>query len=302
MKLKKLILGTRGSKLALVQANTVADLLRASGAHVELKIMKTTADRIPGSLAEVGGKGLFVKELEEGLLTKSIDLAVHSLKDVPGFLPEGLVIASVLKREDPRDVLISRGSKKLHELPQGARIGTSGPRRKFQLLKLRPDLEILPIRGNVETRIKKMEAGEFDAIILAAAGLNRLGMHDVVTEYFSTEQMSPAVGQGIVAIETRVEDKALIEFLRKNLNHPETWIALEAERALLQTINGDCFTPVAAHAVVEKNNVQLSAFLAGPEGKPVVTNQDSSFTADANTIGGRLGKSLLQALSVKDAR
>ncbi|MBI5047361.1 MAG: hydroxymethylbilane synthase [Deltaproteobacteria bacterium] len=270
---KKLKLGTRSSQLALWQANWVKSEIekRYSGIEVELVKIKTTGDKILDvPLAKVGGKGLFVKEIEEALLDKRIDLAVHSMKDVPTDFPKGLHLAAITEREDPRDAFIGRKqearSKKpevenngksyllpltscLLNLPQGASIGTSSLRRSSQLLNIRPDLKITQLRGNLNTRLKKLDDGQYDAIILAAAGVKRLGWSDRITEYLQPEISLPAIGQGALGIETRIDDKD-INRLAAFFDHPHTSIAVRAERALLKRLEGGCQVPIAAHGTV----------------------------------------------------
>ena len=244
----RIIIGTRGSKLALWQAGWVQDQLAAQGHEVEIKVIKTTGDKLPNeSLTQSGTKGLFIKEIEEALAAKEIDLAVHSLKDLPTEQPPGLGVAAVPSRADARDVLISSGAKPLCALPSGSRVGTGSLRRQSQLRALRRDLEAVPVRGNVDTRLRKLERGEYDALVLAAAGLDRLGLGGRVTQYFSVSEMCPAVGQGALAIETRTGDER-IEQAVTPLDDPATRAAVRAERALLRCLGGGCQAPIAAHA------------------------------------------------------
>lgn len=261
-------IGTRGSKLALWQANHLADLLRQKhpGIEIELETIKTTGDRVlDRPLAEIGGKGLFVKEIEDALLSGRIDLAIHSLKDVPAELPPGLGLVTFLPREDPRDALCVRGRKNLAELPEGAHVGTSSLRRQVQLKRARPDLRISPLRGNVDTRLRKLDDGEYDAIILAAAGLKRLGLDGQIGELVSTETMIPAVGQGILAIEARLEDMETRHLLGP-LNDSEASEAARCERALLAGMGGSCWLPMGAHARQAAGGLLLTAFVSSIDG------------------------------------
>jgi hydroxymethylbilane synthase len=250
--------GSRESKLALIQTNIVIEQLKRHYPDWEFEIVriKTQGDKfLNAALGEVGGKGLFVKEIEEALFSGAIDMAVHSMKDVPSELPEGLHISAVTKREDPRDVFISMNGMRFSELATGARIGTSSLRRAVQLKTIRPDVEILPIRGNVSTRIKKMRELDLAGIVLAAAGIKRLGMEEVITEYFTPEMMVPAVGQGSLAVETRIDDE-LSELIRC-INDTNTESAVKAERAFMQALGGSCKIPIGAYAEVEGNTLTL---------------------------------------------
>ncbi|MEE8330061.1 MAG: hydroxymethylbilane synthase [Thermodesulfovibrionia bacterium] len=253
---KKIVIATRGSKLAMWQANWIKTELEKKhpGIEVELKKIKTTGDKILDvPLAKVGGKGLFVKEIEEALLRGDADLAVHSMKDVPADLPAELHIKAICKRENPRDALITRVHSyqftvhSFNDLPQGTKIGTSSLRRSCQLLNIRPDLKIAQLRGNLDTRIRKLDEGQFDAIIVAAAGVKRLGMADRITEILETDVSLPAIGQGAVGIECRKEDR-LISNLLEPLNHPATSVCVRAERAFLKKLEGGCQVPIAGYA------------------------------------------------------
>lgn len=253
MKKKKIIIATRGSKLALWQAEFVQAELkkRNPGLQVELNKIKTTGDKILDvPLAKVGGKGLFVKEIEEALLSRKADLAVHSMKDVPTEFPQGLHLAVICEREDPRDAFISHVPHFV-ELPKGARVGTSSLRRSSQLLNIRPDLLIHSLRGNVETRLRKLDEGQFEAVILAAAGVKRLGLHHRITEVLPFETSLPAIGQGAVGIECRIEDQ-FIHTLISPLDHRETSVCVKAERAFLKRLEGGCQVPIAAYARIER--------------------------------------------------
>ena len=261
-------IGTRGSQLALRQAEAVAAGLRHAwpGLSVELVSIRTSGDRLATAhLADVGGKGLFVMEIDDALRDGRVDLAVHSLKDLPGERPAGLVLAAFPPREDPRDVLVAPRPTGVASLPPGARVGTSSLRRSVQLLALRADLSLLPIRGNVDTRLRKLHAGEYDAIVLAAAGLRRLGALDERASVLELDDMLPAVGQGTLAVEAR-EDDASTRKLAEALTDPETRTATLAERAFLEAIGGSCTTPLAAHARRTGSALRLDAFLATPDG------------------------------------
>jgi hydroxymethylbilane synthase len=293
---KLLRIGTRASQLALWQANWIKSELERQypGITVELVKIKTIGDKILDvPLAQVGGKGLFVKEIEEAMLRGEIDLAVHSMKDVPTDFPEGLGLVVTTEREDARDALISDGVK-FTDLPKGARIGTSALRRQAQLLKVRPDLEMVIIRGNVETRIRKLKEDNLDAVILAAAGLNRLGFANVATELLSTELSLPAIGQGALGLECRLNDTATREAL-SFLNHPPTAAAVEAERALLKRCEGGCQVPIAAHGTVNGDTMNLIGFIASVDGKQTIKDQISGPTSKAAQLGIELADRLLAA-------
>jgi hydroxymethylbilane synthase len=264
----KFVVATRKSALALAQSRAFIARLAALHPSVTFEelLVTTTGDVVQDrALAEIGGKGLFVKEIEEALLDGRADMAIHSLKDVPPALLPSLSIGCVPEREDPRDVLVSRGARKLSELPPGSRIGTGSLRRRVQLLAHRGDLEVVPIRGNVDTRLRKAESGELDAVILARAGLNRLGWSERATENIEPEVMLPAVGQGALGIEQRSDDQAVSELLAP-LSHPDTKILVTAERGVMHAINGNCTTPVAAFGVRRGGSLYLRAFLAEPDG------------------------------------
>jgi len=293
---KRLRIGTRASQLALWQANWIKSELERvyPGIEVELVKIKTMGDKILDvPLAQVGGKGLFVKEIEEAMLRGEIDLAVHSMKDVPTEFPEGLGLVVTTKREDPRDAFISDGVK-FCDLRQGARIGTSALRRQAQLLKARPDLEMVIIRGNVETRIRKLKEDNLDAVILAAAGLNRLGFADVATELLDVDFSIPAIGQGALGLECRLNDNVTIEAL-SFLNHADTAAAVAAERALLKRCEGGCQVPIAAHGTVSGDTLTLVGFIASVDGKQTVRDSISGATADAVQLGIELADRLLAA-------
>lgn len=283
---RKIIVGSRKSKLALTQTNWFINELRASGAPFEFEVKEivTKGDRILDvQLSKVGGKGLFVKEIEQALYDKEIDFAVHSMKDMPAVLPEGLVIGCIPPREDARDAFISKGHVKFADLPKGAVVGTSSLRRSAQLLQVRPDLEIKWIRGNVDTRLAKLETEEYDAIILAAAGLKRLGWSDdVVTEYLDLDICLPAVAQGSLGIECRADDVELLEALSK-LTDEATWQAAHAERTFLAEMDGGCQVPIAGYATVDGDNITLTGLVAAPDAS--VTYKETITGTDAAEIG-----------------
>jgi hydroxymethylbilane synthase len=291
-------IGTRGSPMALYQAALVRDRLRAAhselagGGMVDVVPIRTTGDRVQDRrLAEIGGKGLFTKEIEEALLDRRIDLAVHSLKDMETTLPPGLEIGCVLPRDDPRDVLVSRDGKGLAELPQGASVGTTSLRRRAQLLRLRRDLAVLPIRGNVDTRLNKLAAGEVDALVVALCGLERLGKADVAHEILPTTLMLPAVGQGMLAIECRSDDAAITRFLSP-LHDPASAACATAERAMLAALDGSCRTPIAGFAAVAGQRLAIEALLLTPDGDSERSGRLDGAVADAAKIGAELGRQL----------
>lgn len=294
---RRLVIGTRGSKLALWQTNWVRNRLETlhPGIEIEVKIITTKGDRIQDiSLPKLGeqGKGLFTKELEDAMLEGSIDLAVHSLKDLPTDFIEGLHLGAICEREDPRDAFVARaGINSFDELPRSATVGTSSLRRLSQLRALRPDLEIIPARGNVDTRLGKLDDGHFDAIILAAAGLKRLGRDDRITEYLNSDKMLSAVGQGAMAIETRSDDQRVNEIM-SSLNHTPTFLACQAERAFLKGLGGGCLVPIAALAKIEENRLHLQGLVASPDGSEVVRDEESGALADAEDVGRRLADKL----------
>jgi hydroxymethylbilane synthase len=289
-------IGTRGSPLALAQANMVrARLAAAHGVaeeRITLTIIRTTGDAIQDrTLADAGGKGLFTKEIEEALIAGSIDLAVHSAKDMPTVLPDGLTITAVLPREDARDVFISRVAGTLQELRAGAVVGTASLRRQAIVKRLRPDLAVVPIRGNVDTRLRKLDEGLVDATLLALAGLKRLGLTHALTSIFSTEEFLPAVGQGIVAIETRANDSATRTLLDA-IDHAETGTALAAERAFLAVLDGSCRTPIAGHAVIAQGRLRLRGLIAKPDGSESFECMREGPAGDAVALGHDAGAEL----------
>jgi hydroxymethylbilane synthase len=287
-------IGTRGSPLALAQAAMVRGLLIDSGLiaadAIETIIIKTSGDRIQDrSLADIGGKGLFTKEIEEALSDGRIDLAVHSLKDLPAWMPDGLGLASVLVRADPRDALLSPLADSIATLPPGAKVGTSSPRRRALLLNLRPDLEIVEFRGNVGTRLAKLEAGEVDATMLAVAGMTRLGMADVPHSPVDPAEMLPAACQGAIGLEIRLDDARAQSFCDA-LNHHETRIAVTAERAFLAALDGSCRTPIAALARVDGGDVDVQGLVARPDGTAIVRVRERAPIADAARLGDEMGQ------------
>ena len=288
----RLRLGTRGSPLALRQSGLVAAEIERRGTSVELVAIRTSGDVASGSLATLGGKGLFVKEIEQALSTGEIDLAVHSLKDMPADLPPGLILAATPPRADPRDVLITSEGRGLGELLAGTRIGTSSLRRRALIAAVRPDLEVVPLRGNVETRLGKLAAFEVDAVILAAAGLARLGLQPNGAVPLPVRTFVPAIGQGILALETRADDRAANAVVAR-LDDPATHAAAAAERAFLAAVGGDCHTPLAAYAEVTRGRVRLTALVADPDGRALLGDTLEGDAAEAPGIGRRLAEALL---------
>jgi hydroxymethylbilane synthase len=292
-------IGTRGSPLALVQARQVQARLAAAHAlapeRIAIEIIRTSGDMIRDRpLAEVGGKGLFTKEIEEALLADRIDLAVHSAKDMPTVLPAGLAIVAVLPREDARDVFISRTSRTLQDLPHGVVVGTASLRRQALVKRLRPDLAVVNIRGNVETRLRKLDAGEVAATLLALAGLKRLGLADAATSILSTEEFLPAVGQGIIAIEAREDDART---LLAAIDDRDAATALACERAFLAVLDGSCRTPIAGHATLREGALQFRGLIARPDGSEVVETARAGAVADAVALGAAAGAELKQRAS-----
>jgi hydroxymethylbilane synthase len=291
-----LVIGTRGSPLALVQARQVRDRLAAVHGltvdAIELEVIRTSGDVIRDRpLAELGGKGLFTKEIEEALLAGAIDIAVHSAKDMPTILPPGLTIAVVLPREDARDVFISRKSATLGDLPERATVGTASLRRQALVKRLRPDLAVVPLRGNVETRLRKLDAGEVDATLLALAGLKRLGRAEAATAVLALDEFLPAVGQGIIAIEARADDARTLALLAA-LDHPDSAAALSCERAFLAVLDGSCRTPIAGHATVAAGRLQFRGLIAKPDGSEVLETRRDGDAGDAVGLGADAGREL----------
>ncbi|WP_339195158.1 hydroxymethylbilane synthase [Solibacillus sp. FSL R5-0449] len=293
--MRKIIVGSRKSKLALTQTNWFINELKEADVpfDFEIKEIVTKGDRILDvQLSKVGGKGLFVKEIEQALYDKEIDFAVHSMKDMPAVLPEGLIIGCIPPREDARDAFISNGHVKFADLPKGAIVGTSSLRRSAQLLQARPDLEIKWIRGNVDTRLKKLETEDFDAIILAAAGLKRLGWSDdVVTEYLDTDICLPAVAQGSLGIECRADDAELLEQLAK-LTDDTTWTTAHAERSFLAAMDGGCQVPIAGYATVDGETITLTGLVAAPDAS--VFYKETLTGTDADAVGKAVAAKLTE--------
>ncbi len=288
-------IATRKSPLALWQANHVRDRLLAHNPHIEVELvtMVTQGDKILDTpLSKVGGKGLFVKELEIGMLEGRADLAVHSMKDVPVTFPKGLRLAVILEREDPRDALISNQYRSLDELPKGARVGTSSLRRSCQLRNLRPDLQVLDLRGNVNTRLQKLDDGHYDAILLAAAGMKRMGWEERITQFLSTDILLPAIGQGAIGIEVRFDDER-INALVSVLNDESTAIRVNAERALNERLEGGCQVPIAGFAELENGQLRLRARVGKPDGSEMLSGEITGEPEDGVKLGRSLADDLL---------
>jgi len=288
--------GTRGSKLALTQTNYVVEALKKAAPETEAEIcvIKTSGDIMQDvSLAQIGGQGVFVKEIEEALLAGSIDLAVHSMKDVPGETPEGLTFAALMPREDARDVLVSRGNVKMEFMPKGAKIGTGSLRRAAQIKAMLPDVNILPLRGNIDTRLKKIETENLTGVILAAAGMKRMGYLEKITQYLPIELMLPAVGQGALGLQTRKGDTELAELCGK-LNHPQTFAEVSAERAYLRALGGGCRLPIAAYGLLEGKRLTLEGLIAAPNGSEVIRDKVWGEIGAAEELGKRLADLILE--------
>jgi hydroxymethylbilane synthase len=292
---KHIKIGTRASLLAVTQSTWVKNQIEAQypGTNVELVKITTKGDKILDvPLAKVGGKGLFVKEIEDALLDGRVDLAVHSMKDVPTELPDGLAVAIIPAREVAVDAFICNNWKTVAELPQKAIIGTSSLRRKAQLAALRPDLDIRDLRGNLDTRLRKLDEGMYDAIILAGAGLNRLGMAERITSLFDPGQMVPAIGQGALGLELRKNDDELLDSMQF-LHDASTAIAVAAERAFLFRLEGGCQVPIGAHAIIEKDELTLTGLIASVDGKTVLREEQRAPASDAENLGRGLAEILL---------
>lgn len=290
-----LVLGTRGSKLALCQSEWFQSQVQevAPEVRVTLRKIQTSGDKIIDvPLAKIGGKGLFVKEIEDALLAGEIDFAVHSMKDVPAQLPDGLDILCVPPREDARDAFISREGCSFQDLPVGATVGTASLRRQAQLLHARPDLKITMLRGNLDTRLRKLKEGQFDAIILAAAGLHRLAWSQTITEYLPPLLSLPAVGQGALGIEGRTND-GFVRSILSRLNDPTTHMTVTAERAFLHRLEGGCQVPIAAHAILSGHDLALDGLVASVDGKTVIRDQITGTREEAHSLGARLAERLL---------
>ena len=295
MTLQKLTIGSRGSQLALYQANWVKAQLKQQHPNllIAIEIIKTSGDVIVDApLSKIGGKGVFTKEIEDALLAGKIDLAVHSMKDLPAILPEGLFLGAVSLREDVRDALLSNQFENIDQLPAGARVGTSSLRRQSQLLLIRNDLQMKDLRGNLGTRIRKLDEGQYDAIVLACAGLVRLGLGYRIRQRIPIDQMCPAVGQGALGIEVRQGDAFVLEVL-KAINDPEAALAVTAERTFLRSLGGGCQVPIAAHAWVDHQQLLMIGVVADLDGTSVFRSQDQSPIGDAVQLGNRLAEKLL---------
>ena len=296
----QLVIGSRGSRLALWQAEWVKARIAAlhPRREVSIEVIKTSGDVLKDApLSVIGGRGVFTKEIEAALLDRRIDLAVHSLKDLPTTLPEGLIIAAMTEREDARDALVLREglaikNPSLKNLPAGSVVGTSSPRRLAQLKHLRPDISVKELRGNVDTRLRKLDAGEYAAVILASAGLRRLGLAERISAPLEIEEMLPAVGQGALAVETRVDDEET-QTLLAPLDDAQTRAACTAERGLLRALGGGCQLPIAAHAIVQDNHLRLSGLVAASSGATIVRDSLEGSAADAEQLGGELARRLL---------
>jgi hydroxymethylbilane synthase len=288
-------IGTRGSSLAVTQSEWIRHSIesRHPDISVELVRIKTKGDKIIDSpLSRIGGKGLFVKEIEDALLRKDVDLAVHSIKDVPAELPAGLCLAIFPEREDPRDAFISKEYASLSDLPKGASIGTGSLRRSSQILNMRPDLRIISLRGNVDTRLKKLEMDNLNAVILAAAGLNRLGLSSTITQLLSIDTLMPAIGQGALGLESREEDDRILEIL-SFLNHRPTELAVRAERAFLKRLEGGCQVPIAGFGIMEGRSIILKGMVAELDGSRIIKNEITGSDSQPEELGFTLAEKLL---------
>jgi hydroxymethylbilane synthase len=288
--------GTRGSKLALTQTNAVIESLKkaAPDVQVEICVIKTSGDIMQDvSLLQIGGQGVFVKEIEEALLSGSIDLAVHSVKDVPGDIPEGLTFAAILPREDVRDVLVSRGKIKFEFLPKGAKIGTGSLRRGAQIKSILPDVNIVPLRGNIDTRLKKIETENLTGVILAAAGMKRLGYVETISQFLPIELMLPAVGQGALGLQVRKKDTMLAAYCAR-LNHVTTAAEVTAERSYLRALGGGCRLPIAAYGLLEGKRLTLEGLVAAPDGTSVIRDKVWGELDEAEDMGRRLADMIME--------
>jgi hydroxymethylbilane synthase len=297
---RPLVIGSRGSKLALWQAEQAKARLLALNPEIDIRveIIKTTGDVKTDPLSVIGGKGVFTKELEDALFDGRIDLAVHSLKDLPTLLPDGLTISAICERDDPRDALVVRDDLKARggsilNLPEKAVVGTSSQRRVAQLKSLRSDVVVRDVRGNVDTRLRKLDEGRYDALILACAGLRRLELEHRIDAAISAEEMVPAVGQGAIVIETRAGDAFTIE-TTSALDHEETRLCCLAERAFLRSLGGGCQFPIAAHAIIDDGNLKLDGLVATPDGAKILRGQLSGPVADSDEIGSSLAAKLIE--------
>ena len=289
-------IGSRGSKLALTQTNFVADKLKIimPEANIEICIIKTSGDIMEDiSLLKMGGKGVFVKEIEDALLSGAIDLAVHSMKDVPTEVPAGLEFVAILQREDVRDILASKDNRKIEQMPRGARIGTGSLRRASQLLAVLPDVVIIPLRGNLDTRLKKIETEKLAGVIVAAAGMKRMGLADRITQFLPVEIMLPAVGQGALGLELRTGDDELKKNLAK-INHAPTYTEITAERSFLRHLGGGCRLPIAALGKLEGDKLSLEGLVADPQGSSIIRDKVQGSVFEAEELGKRLAKIILE--------
>lgn len=289
-------IGTRGSKLALTQANLVADSLKKidPGITAEICVIKTSGDIMQDvSLLKIGGKGVFVKEIEDALLCGTVDLAVHSMKDVPTEIPEGLTFAAIMQREDVRDILVSRNNRKMEFMPRGARIGTGSMRRAAQLLAILPDLAIVSLRGNLETRLKKIETENLHGVIVAAAGMKRMGLTEKISQYLPVETMLPAVGQGALGLEIRADNIKIKEILAK-INHLPTYTEVTSERSFLRHLGGGCRLPIAALGKVEGDKLSLEGLVAAPQGASIIRDKVQGAVFEAEELGKQLAKIILE--------
>ena len=296
---KKIIIGSRGSKLSLAYANHVKNLLMRSGANlnnnsIEIKIITTSGDIFANKkISDIGGKGVFCKQIEEELLESKIDLAVHSLKDLPTQMTKGLCVEAVVKRNDPRDAFISNSNKSFFELKPQSKIGTSSFRRQAQINLMRNDIKIVAMRGNIDTRINKLKNKEFDAIVLSLAGIQMLNLSNEVKEIFSIEQMLPAIGQGVIALQCRENDKNILKILDK-INHKETFFCIQSERALLEAIGGDCDTAIGGLAILQNEKIFIKSQLFSNDGKQKFEAESSGHFKEAKKIGYKVGAELLK--------
>ncbi len=289
-------IGTRGSKLALTQANLVAESLKKIEPEItaEICVIKTSGDIMQDvSLTKIGGKGVFVKEIEDALLSANVDLAVHSMKDVPTEIPAGLTFAAIMRREDARDVLVSKNNKKIEFMPRGARIGTGSLRRASQLLAILPDLAIVSLRGNLETRLKKIETENLQGLILAAAGMKRMGLVEKISQYLPIETMLPAVGQGALGLQIRQCDQALEKIVAK-LNHAPTAAEVTAERSFLRHLGGGCLLPIAAFGKLEGDKLTLEGLVASPKGESIIRDKVRGVITEADELGKRLAEMIME--------
>ena len=292
---KILRIGTRSSKLAIAQSEWIKGeiIARHPDVQVELVMIKTKGDKILDSpLSKLGGKGLFIKEIEEALLRKEVDLAVHSIKDVPADLPEGLYLPVFPEREDPRDAFISINYNSIVDLPKGAKVGTGSLRRSSQLSNIRPDLDVISIRGNVDTRLRRLESGDLQAVILAAAGLKRLGLSDKIRQILPSDDFLPAIGQGSLGLEVRQDDNSIIDLLNF-LNHKPTELTIKAERAFLRRLEGGCQIPIAGHGILEGDNILLKGMVSELDGSRVIRDEVKGPKDQPKELGSTLAEHLL---------